>query len=92
LNPNAKYVNLEVISAQCKTETVSRSSTSLDDLADKNPIIRMGYANLKDKKEKVTVKTIAFELKSMLDSGNITELEYKSALKELDGVLKKECK
>jgi hypothetical protein len=91
LNINAKYVNLEVISAQCKNESMRRISTSLDDLADKNMFIRMAYANLKDRKEEVTVKTIAFELKKMLDLGNITEIEYKSILKELDGVVKKEC-
>jgi hypothetical protein len=51
----------------------------------------MAYANLKDRKEEVTVKTIAFELKKMLDLGNITEIEYKSILKELDSVVKKEC-
>jgi hypothetical protein len=91
LNINAKYVNLEVISAQCKNESMRRISTSLDDLADKNMFIRMAYANLKDRKEEVTVKTIAFELKKMLDLGNITEIEYKSILKELDSVVKKEC-
>ncbi len=91
LNPNAKYVNLEVVSAQCKTEALRRSSASLDDLADKNPFIRMGYANLKDKKKEVTVKTIAFELKAMLNRRDITEVEYKSALKELDSVVQKQC-
>jgi hypothetical protein len=80
-----------VITAQCKNESMRRISTSLDDLADKNMFIRMAYANLKDRKEEVTVKTIAFELKKMLDLGNITEIEYKSILKELDSVVKKEC-
>ena len=91
LNINAKYVNLEVITAQCKNESMRRISTSLDDLADKNMFIRMAYANLKDRKEEVTVKTIAFELNKMLQQGNITEIEYKSILKELDSVVKKEC-
>ena len=91
LNINAKYVNLEVITAQCKNELVRRGITSLDDLADKNMFIRIAYANLKDRKEEITVKTIAFELKKMLQLGNITEIEYKSILKELDSVVKKEC-
>jgi hypothetical protein len=91
LNINAKYVNLEVITAQCKNESIRRTSTSLDDLSDKNMFIRMAYANLKDRKEDVTVKTIAFELKKMLDNGNITKIEYKSILKELDSLVKKEC-
>ena len=51
----------------------------------------MGYANLKDRKKEVTAKTIAFELKAMLNHGNITEVEYKSALKELDSVIQKQC-
>ncbi len=91
LNINAKYVNLEVITAQCKNESVRRGINSLDDLADKNMFIRIAYANLKDRKEEVTVKTIAFELNKMLQLGNITEPEYKSILKELDSVVKKEC-
>ncbi len=91
LNINAKYVNLEVITAQCKSESMRRLSSSLDDLADKNMFIRTAYTNIKDRKEEVTVKTIAFELKKMLDLGNITEIEYKSILKELDSVVKKEC-
>ncbi len=89
-NPHAKYVNLEVISAQCKTEALRRSA-SLDDIADKNPVIRIGYVNLKNRNEEVTVKKIAFELKTMLNRDDITESEYKSALKELDKVVEKEC-
>lgn len=83
-NPHAKYVNLEIVSAQCKEETSRHTASSLEDLADKNPIIRIGYANLLAVGKDVTVQNIAFELKSMADRNEITEIEFKNALKELD--------
>lgn len=91
LSPQAKYVNIEVISAQCKTESMRRSATSLEDLADKNPVIRIAYANLQGMKKEINVKGLAFELKSMLNKGDITDEQYKNGLKELDAVVEKEC-
>lgn len=88
VNPHAKYVNLEVVSAQCKDETSRRRASSLEDLADKNAVIRIAYANIRGKEKEATVQNVAFELKSMLERDEITELEFKNALKELDTVEK----
>lgn len=43
VNPQAKYVNLEVVSAKYKEETVRHYPSSLEDLADKNAVINIGY-------------------------------------------------
>lgn len=86
LNPHAKYVNLAVISAQLTDETTRRRPSSLEDLADKNAVIRIAYANIRGKAKKITLQNVAVELKSMQDRDEITELEFKNALKELDAV------
>lgn len=88
VNPHAKYVNLEVVSAQVGDETSRRTSSSLEDLADKNVVIRIAYANIKGKTKKITLQNVAVELKSMMDRDEITELEFKNALKELDTIPK----
>ena len=88
VNPQAKYVNLEVVSAKYKEETVRHHPSSLEDLADKNAVINIGYTNLKDEGKEITVQNIAFELKSMMDRDEITEFEFKSALKKLDDLQK----
>lgn len=84
LNPNAKYVNLEIIKAEYATE--KEQNSNIEDMINKNPVIRMGYENLKDKNEEITVKSIAFELKNILSKGDITNTEYMDALKELDKI------
>ncbi len=86
LNPHAKYVNLAVISAQLTDETTRRRPSSLEDLADKNAVIRIAYANIRGKAKKITLQNVAVELKSMQDRDEITELEFKNSLKELDAV------
>lgn len=86
LNPHAKYVNLVVISAQLTDETTRRRPSSLEDLADKNAVIRIAYANIRGKAKEITLQNVAVELKSMQDRDEITELEFKNALKELDAV------
>ncbi|MEN6591719.1 MAG: hypothetical protein ABFC12_00580 [Methanobacterium sp.] len=86
LNPHAKYVNLAVISAQLTDETTRRRPSSLEDLADKNAVIRIAYANIRGKAKEITLQNIAVELKSMQDRDEITKLEFKNALKELDAV------
>ncbi len=86
LNPHAKYANLAVISAQLTDETTRRRPSSLEDLADKNAVIRIAYANIRGKAKKITLQNVAVELKSMQDRDEITELEFKNSLKELDAV------
>lgn len=86
VNPHAKYVNLEVINAQCKKK--AEKNVTLEDVAYKNPVIGRGYFNLQGRGEEITVKSIAFELKSLLNQDEITEILYKNALKDLDSVAK----
>lgn len=88
LNPHAKYVNLAVISAQLEDETTRRRPSNLEDLADKNAVIRIAYANIRGKAKEITLQNVAVELKSMQDRDEITELEFKNALKELETVKK----
>lgn len=89
-DPNEKSVNLEVVGAQYNMESKRRVPSTIDDIADENPIVRMGYVNLRNKGDRITLKNIAFELKSMLNSKAITEEAYKEALKELKMVEKGE--
>lgn len=49
----------------------------------------MGYASLRNKGDRITVKNIVFELKSLLDDEKITEDAYKLALIELKTVKEK---
>lgn len=86
VNPHAKYVNLEVVDAEYDDETLNSEASSLEELAEENAVINIGYANLKAQGKEITVQNIAFELKSMMDRDEITEFEFKSALKKLDAV------
>jgi hypothetical protein len=88
VNPHAKYVNLAVISAKVKDKTTRIRTSSLEDLADKNAVIRIAYANTRGKAKEITLQNVAVELKSMNDRDEITELEFKNALKELDDLEK----
>jgi hypothetical protein len=83
-NPNAKYVNLQVVSAMVKDDVSRRHYISLDDLALKNPVIRIAYANIREQKKEISVQNIAFELKSMMNRNEIDESEFKTALQSLD--------
>lgn len=88
VNPHAKYVNLAVISAKVKDKTTRIRTSSLEDLADKNAVIRIAYVNTRGKAQEITLQNVAVELKSMHDRDEITELEFKNALKELDDLEK----
>ena len=46
----------------------------------------MGYARLRSKGDRITVKNIVFELKSLLDDVKITEDAYRQALIKLKTV------
>lgn len=87
-NPNAKAVNLEVISVQLKDKPETLRSSTLIDITDEYPQLRMAVTNLIDRKEIVTPENIAVELKSLFDKGSIKEREYNHGLKELDKMKK----
>lgn len=84
-NPNAKACNLEVVDAET-VETDDKETSKMNMLADKNPAIKAAYENLKGKNKEINKKTIAFELKLMLDNEDIIKTEFKDALKELDNL------
>lgn len=86
MNPNAKYVNLEVINAPYKDDMTKQGVSSLEELAEENAVIHIAYANLKAEGKATKLQNIAFELKSMMDRDEITELEFKKALKKLDAL------
>jgi hypothetical protein len=90
VNPHAKYVNLEVVSAESSAATSPILASSLEELAEKDALIHISYANLRAEGKEPTVQNIAFELKSMLDRDEITELEFKNALKKMDTLGKDE--
>lgn len=83
--PDAKSVNLEITSAKYKTEK-KKEPVTIYDLAEQDPIILMGYARLRNKGDRITVKNITFELKSLLDDGKITPDAYKQVIKNLKEV------
>lgn len=89
VNTDAKTVNLEIIGAEYKTESRKKVPLTIYDLAEEDPIILMGYASLRNKGDRITVKNIVFELKSLLDDEKITEDAYKLALIELKTVKEK---
>ena len=86
VNTDAKSVNLEIIDAEYKTESKKKVPVTIYDLAEEDPIILMGYARLRSKGDRITVKNISFELKSLLDDVKITEDAYRQALKKLKTV------
>jgi hypothetical protein len=82
-NDDSKTLNLEVIDAVISEKSKTPDSVSIYDLADEDPIILTAYARLRNKGDRITVKNIRFELKTLFDDKNITEQAYQSALKEL---------
>lgn len=88
LSPSAKAVNLEVISVQLKDNPETQRASSLMDITDEYPQLRMAVTNLIDRKEKVNSGSIAAELKSLFDGNEIKEREYTHGLKELDKMKK----
>ncbi len=88
LNPAAKAVNLEVVSVQLKGSPESLIPSTLVDITDEYPQLRMAVTNLMDRKEKVTPENIAAELKALLDRHEMGEREYEHGLNELDKMKK----
>jgi hypothetical protein len=86
INPDAKTVNLEVIYTKLKPEPKSSLPVSIYDIAEEDPIILMAYAQLRNKGDRITVKNIRFELKTLFDDKKITEKAYNTAIKELKTV------
>ena len=82
-NSDAKTVNLMVKDVMVKTESKEQNPATIYDLAQEDPIILMAYSHLRNKGDRITVKNIAFELKSSMDDGKITENAYKTALNQL---------
>ncbi len=77
--PGAKAVNLEVIDAELlKVE----ESQQIKNLAATSNAIKLAYNNLRGKD--INKKSVAFELKHLLDKEEIMKTEFKDALKELD--------
>ena len=87
-SPSAKAANLEVISVQLKDNPETQRASSLMDITDEYPQLRMAVTNIIDRKEKVTSESIASELKSLFDNNEMGEREYKHGLKELDKMKK----
>ena len=87
-SPSAKAVNLEVISVQLKDNPETQRASSLLDITDEYPQLRMAVTNLIDRKDKVTPESIAAELKSLFDNNEMGEREYTHGLKELDKMKK----
>lgn len=74
-NPSARACNLEVIdtrSVEGKSEEPDLKSLIDDDTA-----IKTAYKNLEIKNKEINKKTLAFELKSMLDKEEIIKSEFK---------------
>ena len=82
-NPNAKACNLEVMAAKSKS-IEEPENTSFEPLIDTDPAIKLAYENIKGRGKEINKKSMAFELKSMLDDGDIIKTEFKDALKKLD--------
>lgn len=81
--PGAKSVNLEVMEAEVK-EAEKGELSKIENLTKSNKTIELAYGSLKNKKKDINKKSIAFELKLILDRNEISRSQFKSALKELD--------
>jgi len=81
--PGAKEVNLEVLEVKLLKDSQSESER-IKSLAEVNNPVKITYDELKIKDKDINKKSIAFHLKHLLDSDEITKSEFKEALKELD--------
>lgn len=86
VDPDVKNVNLQIIDADYKTGEKKPKKITIYDLAEEDPIILMGYSQLRNKGDRITVKNIVFELKSLMDDEKITEEAYQKALRKLKNV------
>ena len=80
--PGAKAVNLEILDAKIGEDESSR----IDDLAQINDAVKIALKSLENKKKDIDKKSIAFELKLLLDKKTINRTQFKDALKELDNL------
>lgn len=83
-NPGAKACNLEVIEAKSGVPIEKHETTGLEQLTHDDPAIKIAYENIKAKGKEINKKSLAFELKSMLDTGDIIKTEFKDALQKID--------
>lgn len=83
-NPGAKACNLEVVDAKSGSPVEKHETTGLEQLAQNDSTIKIAYRALLSKNSEITKKNLAFELKAMLDNGNITKNEFKDALQKID--------
>jgi hypothetical protein len=81
--PGAKAVNLEIIDAELLKVEESEHE-QIKNLAATNNAVKLAYNSLTDKGKDINKKSVAFELKHLLDSEKIMKTEFKNALKELD--------
>ena len=81
--PGAKAVNLEVIDAKVLKDVQSESER-IKNLATRNRPVKLAYERLKNEGKDINKKSVAFELKHILDKEEIIKTEFKDALKELD--------
>ena len=80
-NPSAKACNLEVVDAE-NTGKLKEHKFRL--LIKEDPAIKTAYKHLSGGDKEITKKSLAFELKSMLNNKNIIKSEFKGALQKLD--------
>lgn len=81
--PGAKAVNLEIIDAELLKLEESEPE-QIKNLAATNNAVKLAYNSLTDKSKNINKKSVAFELKHLLDKEEIIKADFKNALKELD--------
>ncbi|MGZ7208908.1 MAG: hypothetical protein ACXVHV_03440 [Methanobacterium sp.] len=80
--PGAKSVNLEVLEAEL--ESKEDEASKIESIAVANDAVKIAYESLKTRGKDINKKSVAFELRSVLDKDKITRSQFKEALHELD--------
>jgi hypothetical protein len=83
-NPGAKACNLEVVNAKSIEHVEKHEPHDLEQLIQDDPAIKIAYEKLQNQRKEITKKSLAFELKSMLDNDDIIKTEFKNALQKID--------
>ena len=83
-NPSAKACNLEVVDAKSVESEKKHEVQDLKQLIQEDRAIKRAYDNIESKGKEISKKTLAFELKSILDNEDITKTEFKDALHKID--------
>ncbi len=83
--PGARYVNLEVLDAQI-LDSPRTELSKIESLTKNNIYLKRAYTALKNNNSDINKKSIAFEVKSYLDEGEITKSIFMEILKELDKI------